>query len=133
MTKGTIIKTLRKAKKLTQTELADMIKTTKQNIYKYENDIITNIPSDKIQAMADVFGVSPAYIMGWNDEKNAPVEVDKSVMPDILKSFSSTELKKLSSLSRDRDLCQQHRELRRDCLLHCLNTPYRIPPYNFIL
>lgn len=46
MTKGTIIKSLRKAKKLTQTELADMIKTTKQNIYKYENDIITNIPSD---------------------------------------------------------------------------------------
>lgn len=101
MTKGTIIKSLRKAKKLTQTELADMIKTTKQNIYKYENDIITNIPSDKIQAMADVFGVSPAYIMGWNNEKNAPVEFDKSVMPDILKSFSSNELKKLSSLSRD--------------------------------
>lgn len=33
--------------------------------------------------------------------KYAPVEMDKSVMPDILKSFSSAELKKLSSLSRD--------------------------------
>lgn len=103
MTKGTIIKSLRKAKQLTQTELADLIKTTKQNIYKYENDIITNIPSDKIQAMADVFGVSPAYIMGWKDEKNAPTEVGESELFNYLKqTYSTDELKELASLSRDK-------------------------------
>ena len=103
MKKGTIIKQLRIAKNLTQTELAEMIKTTKQNIYKYENDIITNIPSDKIQAMANVFGVSPAYILGWTDEKNAPTEVGESELFNYLKqTYSTDELKELASLSRDK-------------------------------
>ena len=52
---GKIIRKFRTDKKLTQTELAEMIGTTKQNIYKYETGIITNIPSDKIEAMANIF------------------------------------------------------------------------------
>ena len=68
MTIGQRIKQCREEKHLTQSELAELIGTTKQNIYKYENGIITNIPSDKIELMAVVFGVSPAYLMGWTDE-----------------------------------------------------------------
>lgn len=67
MTIGERIKLLREEKNLTQTELAEALKTTKQNIYKYENGIITNIPSDKIEQMALYFHVSPAYIMGWDE------------------------------------------------------------------
>ena len=33
--------------------------------------------------------------------KHTPVELDKSVLPEILRSFSSAEVDKLSSLSRD--------------------------------
>ena len=69
MTIGERIKLLREDKNLTQTELAEAIGTTKQNIYKYENGIITNIPSDKIEQIALFFHVSPAYIMGWDEEK----------------------------------------------------------------
>ena len=36
-----------------------------------------------------------------NLKNNAPAEIDKSVIPEILKSFSTAELNKLSSLSRD--------------------------------
>ena len=71
MTKGEKIKSLREQFKLTQTELAKRLNTTKQNIYKYENNIVTNIPSDKIEIMADIFSVSPAYIMGWESENNS--------------------------------------------------------------
>ena len=46
MTKGERIKGLREQIGITQTELAEAINTTKQNVYKYENNIITNIPSD---------------------------------------------------------------------------------------
>ena len=46
MTIGERIKQLREEKSITQTELAVIAKTTKQNIYKYENGIITNITSD---------------------------------------------------------------------------------------
>lgn len=68
MTIGQRIKYCREQKNLTQTELADRIGTTKQNLYKYENGIITNIPSDKIELMAVVLEVSPAYLMGWDNE-----------------------------------------------------------------
>lgn len=69
MTIGERIKSLREVRKITQSELAEAANTTKQNIYKYENGIITNIPSDKIELLAKFFHVSPAYIMGWDEEK----------------------------------------------------------------
>ena len=50
---------------MTQESLANKIGTTKQTIYKYENDIITNIPSDKIELIAKTLGTSPSYLMGW--------------------------------------------------------------------
>ena len=64
---GEKIKELRERKKVTQTELADAVGTTKQNIYKYETGIITNIPSDRVEAIAKYFNVSPAYLMGWEE------------------------------------------------------------------
>lgn len=69
MTIGERIKLLRESKNVTQTELAKIAGTSKQNIYKYENGIITNIPSNKVEIIAKYFHVSPAYLMGWEEEK----------------------------------------------------------------
>jgi repressor LexA len=72
--RGEAIKDLRKSEGLSQEELAKMLDTTKQTIYKYENGIVTNIPSDKIEEMSRIFSVSPAVIMGWADnEHDTPV------------------------------------------------------------
>lgn len=68
---GERIRTLRKAGGMTQSELAELLNTTKQNIFKYENGIVTNIPSDKIEKMAEIFGVSPAKLMGWDDKEQS--------------------------------------------------------------
>ncbi len=68
MTKGERIKARRRELGMTQTDLATALGTTKQNIYKYETGVITNIPSDKIEAMAKALQTTPAYIMGWNDD-----------------------------------------------------------------
>lgn len=65
MAKGERIKVLREQFGFTQDELAEKIGTTKQTIYKYEMGLITNIPSDKIEALAKLFNVSPSYLMGW--------------------------------------------------------------------
>ena len=67
MTIGKRIRNLRTTVGMSQIELAQKIKVSKQTLYKYENDIITNIPSDKIELIAKVFSVTPALIMGWND------------------------------------------------------------------
>lgn len=65
MTIGDRVKKLRTEKGMTQTELAEAIGTTKQNIYKYETGIISNIPMDRIKAIAKHLNVSPNYLMGW--------------------------------------------------------------------
>lgn len=52
---------------MTQEELAKAVHTTKQTIYKYEQDIITNIPWERVEGMATALGISSAYIMGWTD------------------------------------------------------------------
>lgn len=73
MTVGERIKYFRNSKDMTQDELASKTGTTKQTIYKYENNIITNIPSDKIEMIARALDVSPVILMGW-DKKYIEVE-----------------------------------------------------------
>lgn len=63
---GQRIKDKRIEQGLQQIELAEKAHISKQTLYKYENDIITNIPSDKLEDIANALDVSPAYLMGWN-------------------------------------------------------------------
>lgn len=67
MSIGQRIKECRELLKMTQESLANKIGTTKQTIYKYENDIITNIPPYKVELLAKALAISPAYLMGWID------------------------------------------------------------------
>lgn len=67
MNVGDRIKLRRKKIGMSQTDLANKVGSTKQNIYKYENGIITNIPSDKIEAISAALCTTPAYLMGWDD------------------------------------------------------------------
>lgn len=66
---GDRIKRLREEKGMTQEELAKYINSTKQTIYKYENSIVMNIPSDKIENIAKALDVSPSDLMGWECKK----------------------------------------------------------------
>ena len=68
MTVGERIKKIRNNLVMSQVDFADTINVSNQTLYKYENNIITNIPSDKIEAAAHLGNVSPAYLMGWDDE-----------------------------------------------------------------
>lgn len=68
MTKGERLTLLREKMGLSQTEASNLINVSKQTLYKYENDKITNIPSDKIEALAKLYRTTPLYIMGWNDD-----------------------------------------------------------------
>lgn len=57
----------RKELDMTLEEVAQMINISRQTLSRYENGIISNIPSDKIEALAKALKTSPAYIMGWED------------------------------------------------------------------
>ena len=67
MSIGRRIKMLRESQGMTLDEVARKCKTIKQTIYKYENEIVTNIPYDKIELLAKAFDVSPSYLFGWKE------------------------------------------------------------------
>ena len=67
MTVGDRIRKAREEKGISQTDLAKMVGISKQTLYKYENNIVTNIPSNKIEKIADKLDVSESYIMGWEE------------------------------------------------------------------
>ena len=72
MTVGDRIKLRRQELGFSQTEVADKIEVSKQTLYKYENNIVTNIPSNKIELLASLLNTTPSYLMGWNDEITIP-------------------------------------------------------------
>lgn len=95
MTLGDRIKALREENGLTQTEVAKYLHTQKQTIYKYENNIITNIPYNKIILASELFKVPPQYLMGWENldeskEKEGPNTAPLGDMEsELLAKFSA--------------------------------------------
>ena len=98
MTMAERIRTLRLKQGLTQEELGKVIGVQKSAIRKYESGMVENIPRSSIKKMADLFGVTPSYLMGWDDEpkKEYPpipdgltederfwVEIYRKVSPEI--------------------------------------------------
>ena len=68
MTIGERIKKRRTSLGISQVSLANKVGISKQSLYKYENGIITNIPSDKISQIAAALDTTPSYLMGWDKE-----------------------------------------------------------------
>ena len=68
MSKGSNIKKRRLELSLTLEDVAKRIGTSKQTIQRYEQGIISNIPSEKIEALAEVLLTTPSRLMGWDNE-----------------------------------------------------------------
>ena len=103
MTVGERIKLARETKNLSQTDLANACKISKQTLYKYENNIITNIPSDKIEAIANYLSISPAYLMGWetdNKDTDNNLTEDEELQEYLEELKNRSEMRMLFSLAK---------------------------------
>ncbi len=83
---GERIKQLRIKKGITQEELGNVIGVQKSAIRKYESGLVQNIKRSSIKKMADYFGVSPSYLLGWDDDSRpAPDEdvIDLSKLKNV--------------------------------------------------
>ena len=83
MTLGERIRELRKENDMTLDAVAKHIGVGRATVLKYENGMITNVPSDKIELIAKLFNVSPEYLMGWTDERNRDDENDAIIIKDL--------------------------------------------------
>jgi len=64
---------LRRNRKLSQEQLAEILNVTQASVSLYENK--GNVPVDVLAAAADYFGVTLEYILGLSDEKLGVVRV----------------------------------------------------------
>ena len=75
MSVGLRIKLAREQRNMTLEDVAKLCETTKQTIYKYENEIVTNIPYEKIVLLSKALDVSPSYLFGWDEKESSPSEL----------------------------------------------------------
>ncbi|MBQ6555622.1 MAG: helix-turn-helix transcriptional regulator [Firmicutes bacterium] len=61
------IKNLREAFSLTQEQLGDMLGVRKAAVAKYESGAVENLKRGTIEKMAEIFNVTPSFVMGWSD------------------------------------------------------------------
>lgn len=102
------IKSRRLERNLTLEDVARFIGVSKQTVQKYESGVISNIPSDTVELIAECLGAAPADLMGWGDTKEKKMvadtiikyasEIDETLMLELLKKFNklSNEDKKLA-------------------------------------
>ncbi len=57
-------------------DVAKRLKTSRQTVHRYETGVISNIPSDKVEMLADVLEVTPAFLMGWEEKTQHPIMQD---------------------------------------------------------
>ena len=90
------LKELRKQKGLTQQELADEISVSKITVLRWENEE-RQIKPEKAQQLADYFGVSVGYLLGYSEYRELEKALDKTIFsnyPDV-ETFLTQEIKEL--------------------------------------
>lgn len=79
----------RTEKGATQEELAAAVGTSKQNIYKYEKGIVTNIPMDRVVRIAEYLGVAPAWLLGWHETVGSVLSDDERQLLAVYRSLNA--------------------------------------------
>lgn len=80
---GTKIKELRTLAGMSQEELGRRVGVQRAAINKYEVGSVTNIPLSTIEKIAQVFDVSPNYIVGWDDTPSNPLSAEVKVLKGV--------------------------------------------------
>lgn len=87
MEMGKKIHELRMQKGMTLEELGNIVGVGKSTVRKWENGIIANMKRDKILKVSVALGVSPAYLMGWEESTDEEIISLNNVHPIELKRF----------------------------------------------
>lgn len=81
MTMGNRIRNLRKQHKMTQEELGVRLGVGKSAILKYEKGQVENLPRSTIEKMSVIFGVTPSYLMCFDEwEENEQMLSDEVML-----------------------------------------------------
>lgn len=86
---GERLKKLRTEKDYTLEYVGKLVGVSKQTLYKYENGIVTNIPANKIKSLANLYGTTPSYLMGWDESVPEPTKSEKKLFETYMRAKES--------------------------------------------
>lgn len=125
---GKRIKMLRNSVEMTQDELGEKLGVKKAAIQKYESGSIVNLKIETIKKLAEIFEVTPAYIMGWdkfdeevnNDKLKRQIRLaellsdkfDVEIVETIFKTFDLNEEGQSKLFSYMEDITQLDKYMR---------------------
>lgn len=78
------IKALRQEKGLTLEQVAKVVGVGRSTVRKWETGMIANMKRDKIASLAKALGTTPEYLMGWEEKKVSPNELQLTEGEKIL-------------------------------------------------
>lgn len=111
---GTKIKYLRTLNKMSQEELGKRVGVQRAAINKYEKGSVTNIPIATIEKIANVFDVSPTYIVGWDTAESNALSAEVKVLQGVKRFYGSEMVEiietytQLNQVGKDRVIQNLH-------------------------
>ena len=99
---GQRIKELRLSKNMSAETLGNLVGVAKTSIYRYESGYIEKMPTVVLAKLAKVLNVSPAYLMGWTDDKNAEdtISPKKQIALEMFESLNDDQLEQITDFMR---------------------------------
>ena len=94
------------AKEYSYGELAKLTGIPKSAIQRYATGETEKIPMDRLQALANVLGVTAQYLMGWEEQKESQppeplVNGDPELTEILTRARDNPRLRMLFSLTKD--------------------------------
>ena len=111
------LKTLRKQKGLTQSEVAKFIGISQNNYSYWENDKV-KIDNTSLQKLADFFGVSTDYLLGRTEnalDRRPLSDIAENFIKEFEELFSDENFQKLAGIYKVMNEIQ-----RREILLYLI-------------
>ena len=110
---GEKLRNLRKSRGMTLEEVGNLVGVGKSTVRKWESGEIANMRRDKIALIAKALGVSPSYLMGWDDNvENITADEywawredlrrnpEKRTMFDLTKNASRSQMREINAFIR---------------------------------
>ena len=100
MTLGDRIRTARKFRGMTLEELAERCGTIRQTIFKYEKGVVTNLPLNRVEQLAEALDVSPGYLMGWEELDREKISAAKQDLIAMIDDLPDDQVEKLLQIAK---------------------------------
>lgn len=96
---GARIKYLRQLANMSQEELGRRVGVQRAAINKYEKGSVTNIPIATVEKIANVFDVSPMFIVGWDDNNSSHLSAEVRVIQGVQRFYGKDAVEVLEIFS----------------------------------